>query len=480
MRTTIILGRERELRLGRSKGDSRMSSRSLFHLPRALHPWVVPFALASVGAWGWACQDTGSADGSGVTGDDDDADDDASGDDDADGPGDDDADDDAPGDDDADGSGGGGGGGNVTPTKVLASIGARVITPATAELEVRATALRTAVDAFAAAAASGEAVDESLAGAQAQWREVMAQQQQLEVMQVGPAGSSLVAIGGEDLRDAIYSWPTSDTCSVDRALVDQDYLAKDFFVTELVWAYGLDALEYLLFGMGDMHTCPAQVQLDGPWAALDPAERMRRRAAYAAVLAGGVADRSAELAARWSTEGDDFGALLAAPGEGDSPYSDTMQALDEVFRAMFYVDKLTKDAKLGVPLGIVEGCAVPPCIDLMELPHSGDAARAMRSNLEALALMVKGGPDAATASGFDDLLVNMGEGQIAEDLLAAIDVAIAATEAYELSLQSELATDPAALDDLYGSIRGVTDILKGPFVMALMLTIPADGAGDND
>jgi hypothetical protein len=76
--------------------------------------------------------------------------------------------------------------------------------------------------------------------------------------------------------------------------------------------------------------------------------------------------------------------------------------------------------------------------------------------------------------------VLMGEGQIADDLLAAIDAAIAATDAYELSLQSELATDPAALDDLYASIKGVTDILKGPFVMALMLTIPAEGAGDND
>lgn len=458
-----------------------MSLRPLFHLPRAVHPWLVPFALASVGAWGWACQDP-NADGSANSGDesnDDDDDTDGPGGDDAEGPGDDDAD--GPGDDDADGSGGGSGGsGAATPSNVLASIGARVITPATAELATRATALRSATDTFAAAAMAGEVVDESLAGAQEQWRQVMTQQQQLEVMQVGPAGSSLVAIGGEDLRDAIYSWPTADSCSVDRALVAQDYLAKDFFVTELVWAYGLDALEYLLFGMKDMHTCPAQVQLDGPWAAIDGAERMRRRAAYAAVIAGGIADKSAELAQRWSSDGGDFGALLAAPGEGDSPYGDTAEALDEVFRAMFYIEKVSKDAKVGIPIGIIAGCAVPPCVELMELPHSGVAASALRANLEGLALMVKGGPDSANAHGFDDLLDQMGEGQIADDLLAAIDVALAATDAYEMSLQAELETDPAALDELYTSIKSVTDILKGPFVMALMLTIPADGAGDND
>jgi predicted lipoprotein len=455
-----------------------MRHRPILALPRAVHPWLVPLALASVGAWGWACQDTSDGGGSGNGGDasNDDVDDaDGSG------PDPDDDDSDGTGDDDADGSGGGSGGnGTATPTKVLASIGARVITPATEELAKRAAALRSAVDSFAVAAMAGEVVDASLAGAQEQWRQVMAQQQQLEVMQIGPAGSSLVAIAGEDLRDAIYSWPTADTCSVDRALVAQDYLAKDFFVTELVWAYGLDALEYLLFGMGDAHTCPAQVQLDGPWAAIDGAERMRRRAAYAAVVAGGIADKSAELAERWNPDGGDFGALLAAPGEGDSPYTDPAQALDEVFRAMFYVEKVTKDAKVGIPIGIVAGCAVPPCIDMMELPHSGVAATALRANLEALALMVKGGPDSASAHGFDDLLDQIGEKQIADDLLAAIDVAIAATDAYELSLQSELATDPAALDDLYASIRGVTDILKGPFVMALMLTIPADGAGDND
>lgn len=449
-------------------------------LGRALNPWIVPLCLASTGAWSWACQDSADGDGSPTDdGDGSDDDDDGPGPDDDDGPGPD--DDDGPASDDADGSGGASGGNsNVSSRDVLASIGARVIVPATAELTVLAGSLRSAVDTFAADAGAGASVETSLPAAQAAWREVMTQQQRLEVMQVGPAGSSLVAIGGEDLRDAIYSWPTSATCSVDRALVDQDYVAKDFFVTELVWAYGLDALEYLLFGVGETHTCPAQVQLDGPWNALGADEILRRRGAYAAVVAQGIVDSAAQLEARWAPKGDDFGELLATPGEGDSPYSDVAQALDEVYRAMFYLEKITKDAKLGIPIGIVAGCAVPPCIELMEVPHSGTAAAAMRANLEGLALMVKGGPDAATAAGFDDLLIQLGEDEIASDLLAAIDAAIVATDAYEMSLQNELATDPAALDELYASVKAVTDILKGPFVMALMLTVPADGAGDND
>jgi len=442
-----------------------MTARPKLNPTAALRPWLLPLCLASVGAWGWACQDDGPDDSSNG-----DRDDDDDGPDDADGPGSVTEPDDASGRDDATA-----GGSDVSRRDVLWSIGTRVIAPATAEFATQATALDAAVQLYATRGS-----EDSRATARDAWREAALDWQQLEVMQVGPAASSLVGIGGEDLRDAIYSWPTTDSCSIDRVVAGEDYLADDFFVTELVWSYGLDALEYLLFNESTAHTCPAQVQLDGPWAALGTDELARRRAAYAGVVAGGIAARAGELAERWASDGGSFGALLADQGAIDSPYANEAEAMDEVFRAIFYIAKITKDAKLGIPIGIVAGCSAPPCIGLMETPFSGDAATAMRANLEGLALMVKGGPDAATADGFDDLLRQMGEDQIADDLLAAIDVAIAATEAYDTPLQAELAADPEALDDLYAAIKGVTDILKGPFVMALMLTVPADGGGDLD
>ncbi|MEM9461950.1 MAG: imelysin family protein [Myxococcota bacterium] len=407
--------------------------------------WLLPLAFAGLGVLGWACQDGGGADasGDGATSD---------------------------GDDE------GMVDGEVTRGDVLASIANNVLVPSTADFVGTAESLQAAVQAYADAADP----EEPLAAAQQAWRDAMVHWQQLELMQVGPAAPALNGIGGEDLRDAIYSWPTADTCSVDRALVDEAYAQDDFFTTQLVWAYGLDALEYLLFVHDADHTCPTQVQLDGPWAALSIEEIEQRRAQYARVVAQGIAAQASALAARWSPEGDDFAAALAQPGQGASPYASEAEALDEVFRAIFYVDKQTKDAKLGLPLGLVDGCPAVPCINLLESPWSAESTRAIEANLRALKLMVQGGADPETAAGFDDLLEGIGQPQIANDLLGRIDAAIAVAEGFGDPLQQAVASDPAAAEALHGAVKEVTDILKGPFVMALMLTIPAEGAGDAD
>jgi len=411
-------------------------------IARSWNPWLLPAALFGLGALGWACRDDGSGSLDTTGGDLD---------------------------------------GEVSRRDVLHSIAHQVVVPATADFADAAASLRRSTEAHAAAspddpAAVATARDE----VQLAWREAMEQWQGLEMMQVGPAAPALTGVGGEDLRDAIYSWPTVDTCSVDRALVNEAYAADDFLATQLVWAYGLDALEYLLFVEPAEHSCPAQVQLDEPWAALSSDERARRRVAYAQVIAGALSEQAAALAARWSPEGDDFAAALARPGEGASPYGSDAEALDDVFRAMFYVDKQTKDGKLGAPLGVVAGCTTAPCPELMEAPWSGAGAGAVAANLRGLKAMVQGGPDPAEAAGFDDLLGQLGEEALADTLLSQIDAAIAQAEAFDAPLQEVVVGDPARVEALHAAVREVTTTLKGPFVMALMLTIPAEGAGDND
>ena len=401
-------------------------------VPRA---WLVPSLLAGLGVIGWACQDTTPGEGSG---------------------------------DDGSGTS------DVLRRDVLASIAHNVMVPETAAFAESASSLQAAARAWADAPD-----EETRAELQSAWRDTSTQWQRLEVLQIGPAAPSLLGIGGEDLRDAIYSWPTADTCSVDRALVDEDYAASDFFATELVWAYGLDALEHLAFSDGAAHTCPTQVQLDAPWDALSEDERTRRRGAYAVVIADGVAAQATALADRWSTDSGDFATALAEPGEGDSPYTSEAEALDEVFRAMFYVDLQTKDGKLGIPMGVVAGCAEPPCVDLLEAPHSGDAVANIITNLEALQLVLDGGPEPETADGFDDLLEAVDQGEIADTLRSQISQAIAVAQSYDQSLQS-VVTGGGDPQPLYDALKAVTDTLKGPFVMALMLTIPAEGAGDAD
>ncbi len=394
--------------------------------------------MASVGALGWACQDDVEPDSQADEGNDD-------------GPGD------------------------VLRRDDLASIANNVLVPRTAAFAESTAALRLAIDAIVS-----DPSQSNVDAARAAWRSASVQWQELEVMQVGPAAPSLSGLGGEDARDEIYSWPTVDTCSVDRALVDEAYAAADFYTTQLVWAYGLDALEYLLFVDDEAHTCPAQVMLDGSWTAIGTTEVERRRAVYAQALASGLDDRASALAARWSPDEGDFAGALSDPGTSDSPYGDEVEALDEVFRAMFYVDRQTKDGKLGVPLGIVDGCPEAPCTNLMETPWSGGAAANIAANLRGLREVVLGGPDAETADGFDDLLEAVGERAIADQLLAQIDAAVQVAESIGDPLQQVAVADVDQAQSLYDAVKEVTDTLKGPFVMALMLTIPAEGAGDND
>ncbi len=355
---------------------------------------------------------------------------------------------------------------------VLDSIATRVLAPTTAAFEAAARDLEVAVTAWTAMPTDETARDE----ARRAWRDAMAQWQLLEVMQIGPAAPSLTAVAGEDLRDAVYSWPTVDTCSIDRALAEQRYASPDFFATELVWSYGMDALEYLLFASSDAHTCPALVELDAAWSALSSEELAARRSAYAVVVANAVAATAADLSARWSGE---LATALATAGEPGSPYANPDEALDEVFRAMFYVDLHTKDAKLGVPIGLVAGCDSVPCLEHFETPHSGVSGEAIAMNLRALQMLLHGGTD-DDAFGFEELLAEAGHPEIAQTLDQQLELAISAAEGLDAPLRELAASDPATLTPLFNAIKSVTDTLKGPFVMTLQLTIPAEGAGDND
>lgn len=413
--------------------------------------WSVPLAFAVLGAWGWACQQVPSGSGS--------ASDETTS-----GPGPTTADETGPLPEDVD------------RRDVLRSIADNVVIPATVEFADLAAQLRTATEALANTGGGATELD----AAQSAWTSAATQWQLLELMQIGPAAPAVTGIAGEGIRDEVYSWPTIDTCGVDRAIVDQAYEQNDFIASEFVDVYGLDALEYLLFVHDQQHSCPPQVQLDGPWAALTLEEIESRRAAYADAIAQEVVNQAGVLAKRWSPAEDDFGSLLANPGDGDSPYDGDLQALNDVFRAMFYIDLRTKDDKLGRALGLVDGsCTSVPCADLLEARFGGMSKIAIAQNLRALRDMVRGGTS-SEHPGFDDLLNEMGQGDIAARLLGDIDAAIADADAIEGQLQQALVNDIESVEALHASIKQVTDTLKGPFVMALMLTVPMEGAGDND
>ena len=71
------------------------------------------------------------------------------------------------------------------------------------------------------------------------------------------------------------------------------------------------------------------------------------------------------LADRWSTS---FGEELSTPGSPTSRFTTVQEALNAVSDALFYLDKMTKDAKLGTPLGLIN-CESETCPEVVEF-HS--------------------------------------------------------------------------------------------------------------
>ena len=260
--------------------------------------------------------------------------------------------------DDGGNGNGNGNGATFDRNALLASVGTNGILPtlrafvtAADGLAAATVAHRSAVDSAGGRSAAGAA---TLPIAQQAWRDAMAAWQRAEVMQVGPAAPSSFP-GGQGLRDEIYSWPTTNPCRIDQEIVENDFERADFFATELVNTYGLDALEYLLFETGPDNACdpPVDINADGTWDLIKPDVLAQRRAAYAEVAARGVAARAAELRDAWEPDGGDFLGELATAGQGSATYSTARAALDDVFAALFYLELQTKDEKLAEPAGIL-------------------------------------------------------------------------------------------------------------------------------
>jgi predicted lipoprotein len=357
--------------------------------------------------------------------------------------------------------------------QVLADTWPHVVEPALTRAFADAEGLAEAAAAWSAAPADAGA----LSAAQTTWRTAMASWQGVEMLQIGPLGSSVGTVGGLDLRDEIYSWPTVNPCRVDQETVEASYSAPDFLDTSLVNVRGLDALETLLFSpVGENH-CAANVSinLEGTWDALGTDEIQSRRAAYARVLADDIVDRIEHAIDAWDPGGGDFAGQLAAAGTPGSPYESADEALNALFDAAFYLETHTKDDKLGAPLGIV-ACPSESCLDLVETPLAGGSQDWIVANLTSFRTLFTGGEGA----GMDDLLAAVGGGDVADRVVAALDEADVAAAALDVPVDDAATTDPTAAVAVYDALKEVTTLLQTDVAVILTLEVPAEAAGDND
>ena len=357
---------------------------------------------------------------------------------------------------------------------LLGNVGPEVVLPALEDYQAAAIPLDQALNDWASAAQTGGDAVAARQSAQDAYRDAAVSWQAVEMLQLGPAGSSLTVTAGQDLRDEVYSWPTINPCRVDQETVEAAWDTADFFTGNLVNSYGLDALEHVLFAE-DVNACPGQVDInaDGTWDALGTDGVALNRAEFAVALSAGVNENVAELVNAWSVSGGDFGADLAKSGEGSSSFASMEDGLNAVYDALFYLELVTKDQKLAKPLGLVD-CTAATCPLDVEGLASGASVPMIRANLEGFRTLFTG----AEVEGLDDLLVALGHGDLAVEIVEAVDAAIVATDAIDGPLFD--AVDSVEAMDLHDAVKVVIDLVKGDLATVLTLQIPNEAAGDAD
>ncbi|MFW5921561.1 MAG: imelysin family protein [Polyangiales bacterium] len=385
-------------------------------------------------------------------------------------------------------NGNGNGGGEAGPefdrNALLASVGENVILPTYAEFEEAATTLDERASAWSDAVEAGEDIDAARMDAQQAWREAMDVWQRAELLQVGPAGPAGEAVGGESLRDEIYSWPESvNPCRVDQELVANAFEEDGFFDGALVNVYGLDALEYLLFYSEAENSCAPQVSInaDGSWEALDAMQLQQRRATYAAAVAERLLEDAQRLHDAWDPDEGDFLGDFAQAGEDGSAYESARRAVDDLFAAMFYLDTVTKDQKLAEPTGIAESCSQAPCLDAVESPWAEHSKENVANNLRGFLHIMRGEmPDEGEGPGFDAALGMVDAQDLADTMLDDTEAAIDSLDAVEGRFTEALQDDLESVRDVHAAVKAITDNLKMELVMRLGLQVPMSGGGDTD
>lgn len=364
---------------------------------------------------------------------------------------------------------------NALKAQLLSDAATGVMLPALAAFVVEATALKVATQGHAAVPTAA-----TLVAAQDAWRSAMAAWERLEVMQVGPAGVMGEVLGGDDRRDGIYSWPLTNPCRVDQETLETAYATPVDLAQESVNVRGLDAVEYLLFHPAEGNACKVNsgINQEGTWVAMG-SELLPRQARYAASAASLILEEALALQARWSPTGGDFSAQLQNAGSQSSTYPSQQEALNALSNALFYIEKVTKDMKLGEPLGLI-GCDTDTCPEALESPWAHASKEAVLANIDGVKWLLEGGIDGAPGTGFIDLLEAVGAADLAGEMVTKLAAARAAVSAVEGTFAAALVSDQPAMDGAFNALKDFTDLFKTQFLSVLDLAIPSRAASDND
>lgn len=336
----------------------------------------------------------------------------------------------------------------------------------------------------------------NLASARSSWTALMLTWQKAEVFQFGP-----VTDNSSRDRNVIHGYGKStglDTCLVDRNVIRAE--SEGFDISEFVnSSRGLGTLEYLLFNENLEHTCAANETETQAWNARPAGERQVARCNYAKLAASDMSNFAASILSDWTAQGDNFRTELVQSANPE----EFLQGLSD---AIFYIEKVTKDIKLGIVTGIKQigsgddFCANAACPERVEFPYSTASLESIKTNLETFWDIYTGNE----GSGFDDIISAAGMPQINQsfetDVTAAIEFVdsmiqsdtnlldqaqtiLSSAQAQQSCANSN--SNPEAAEvltacALHGLTKRISDRLRTDFILAVQVDLPAGAQADND
>ena len=335
---------------------------------------------------------------------------------------------------------------------------------------------------YCSAISTGDDSD-AFSNAESAYRGLVEAVQRVEMHAIGPAANNSFAL--QYRLNSFMSGPIS-TCGIDSVAASDNVDIS----ARAASARGIRALDYLLFNTDLDHTCAPQVTATEGWNDLTQSERRSLRCDAAMLVASDIADAASSIHKAWQKTDGNYRAIFLEE-------SNTFQSLQATTDSMFYLEKGTKDAKVGMPLGIIAACPDLTCPEFVEAPYSGNSLQNVITNLEVWSEMFSSNAE----TGFDAHIENEGWPEVSQEFKSSLAKALELANSIDESIASQVSdiqsesqetectnafSNPDTTSDafpmctLYGLLKRVVDSLKIDFVTIVNVEVPGGSQSDND
>ncbi len=333
---------------------------------------------------------------------------------------------------------------------MLSNYSENLIVPGYEALATSATAMETALAAFAAAPSAA-----TLATARTAYQSAYMAWQQVSMYGFGPADDEL-------LRSNLNIYPTA-TAEIEANVSSGNY---DLQTSANLDAKGFPALDYLLY------SAPTA---EGVVARYTTGANAENRKKYLRDVAGLVKQRTQTVYQNW-TSGKYNETFKASKGTAVG------SAIGSLVNQLNSEIDLTKRAKVGIPSGrFTAGSALP---EKVEAYYSKTSLELLKQAIRAEKAVFMGLSASGTnGQGLDDYLDHVkapyNGGLLSDAIEAQFDAALAAADAIQGPLGDAVTTQPAAVTKVYDALQKLIVLTKTDMPAALGVTITyTDNDGD--